>query len=163
MTEAIKHSCTLSAARHLPCNTHACTLCVFWCCMHSLIHAETQPSAVKSQHAKSGPSVTCWSNEQSVLCLCVCVWTLLACCLKVISWNKKAKLSPPVHCRLMLKGPPDTFPAAAVPTAEGLSLCHVPDAFYLHHSLSCVGHCCLTWLSVRLLTQVTIVQYLHIY
>lgn len=32
-------------------------------------------SAVNCQHAKSGPSVTCWSNEQSV-CVCVCVCEL---------------------------------------------------------------------------------------
>lgn len=61
----------------------------------------------------------------------------------------------------MLKGPPDTFPAVTMPTADfchdGLSLRHVPGAFYLHHSLSCVCRCCLTWLSVRLLTQIPIV------
>lgn len=74
-------------------------MCVF--ILYALFDAEAQPSAVKSQHAKMSPSMTCWSNEQSVQCvsvsLAVCVFVgffFLACRMEVINQNEKAILAP---------------------------------------------------------------------
>lgn len=154
----------LAYCRHI----QSWTLCVFWCFMYCLIHAETQPTAVKSQHAKMGPAwpVGLMSNLCSVRVpdwVCVCgfscpaVWKSLT--------GKKRLLLPPIIIIILLyidfyaeRSRP--FPVLAVPSAdlchEGMSLCCLLSGSFNLPVTSVSELCvfrCLAWLSVTLLTQ----------